>query len=238
MSPSSPVRAVWHPSVRPADLGSSAFASAATVAKLSPTPFSTLLHPAQHQRRDKDSGLLTPPDSCTPPSSPPAMPSTSSPSLPLDPSLSPEFNRAISLSLSSALASATHAEQVNSAKLLSVSQLQDYDQFRGMVAGAHLRAMNLARSPLDAIVSQGAARGTRREVGAIDRAGVNDGARWVDDFGTGVGRGKEARLDEQRSAELLRESRTFQAAAKQPTTRQTQQSTHPLSACTVRSQQC
>ena len=156
------------------------------------------------------------------------MPSSASSSLPLDPSLSPEFNRAIALSLSSALASATHAEQVNSAKLLSVSQLQDYDQFKGMVAGAHLRAMNLAYSPLDAIVSQGGARGTRREVGAVDGGGASDGAEWMEQLGRGFTGGKEARLNEQRSAELLRESRAGTAAAKQPTTRQKRHSLSPL----------
>ena len=153
------------------------------------------------------------------------MPSSPSPSsLPLDPSLSPEFNRAISLSLSSALASATHAEQVNSAKLLSVSQLHNYDQFRGMVAGAHLRAMNLSNSPLDAIVSQAGARGTRTEVGAVDGGGGSDAAAWMVEVGRGAMRGKEARLSERRSEELLQESRTATAAAQQPTTRQQHES--------------
>lgn len=131
-------------------------------------------------------------------------------SLPLTPSLTPEFNRAISQSFSSALASATHSDQVNSAKLFSVAQHHDYDQFKGMVAGAHLKAMNLTDCPLDALVT---ARGVRTEVG---QEGVT-GKGWKDDYRSGGENRKEARLNQARSEELMQETITT-TAHQQPRT--------------------
>ena len=133
------------------------------------------------------------------------------PSQPAEPCLTAELNRQLSLSLVSALAAENAGSQLNTAKLRSVSQLDSYDAFKSMVAGAHLKGMNLAQQPLDGIVAA-SSRAARKETGAAE-AVTADSRRNALQFGA-PGR-REEQLSRQRSEELLQETRR-KAAQQQP----------------------
>jgi hypothetical protein len=134
------------------------------------------------------------------------------PSLPDDVYLTAEMNRQLSLALVSALAAESQSSQVNTAKLRSVSQLDSYDAFKSMVAGAHLKGMNLAQQPLDSIVAA-SSRAAKRETGAAEDSTAASRRSALLQL-SAPGR-REEELSRQRGEELLEEARR-KAAHQQP----------------------
>ena len=132
-------------------------------------------------------------------------------SLPLDGSLSPQLTGQLALQLAAALAADTHNEQVNSAKLRSVGQLHDYDQFKGMVAGAHLQGVNLTQQPLDTIAAHRGRTVVREEGSAAEQTRL---------LQHGLGRVslREQQVNAARQRELLAETQRNVIAHKQPAT--------------------
>ena len=135
-----------------------------------------------------------------------------SPSLSFDDStLSPMLNDQLALQLAAALATDTRNEQVNSAKLRSVGQLHDYDQFKGMVAGAHLQGMDLTHQPLDTIAAG-------RSKAVVREEGVSGGQMRTLEYGVGRLSVKEQQGNLARQQELLAETIRNASAHKQPAT--------------------
>ena len=148
--------------------------------------------------------------------------------LPLDAStLSPQLTDQLTSQLAAALAADTHNEQVNSAKLRSVGQQHDYDQFRGMVAGAHLHGINLTQQPLDTIAAGRGRTAVREEGGALDHTRLLE-------YGVGRLSVREQQSNMARQQELLAETQRNATQHKQPATGQPH-STHnwPLRTCSV-----
>ena len=138
--------------------------------------------------------------------------SLSSSSLPLDGStLSPQLHDQLTLQLAAALATDTRNEQVNSAKLRSVGQMHDYDQFKGMVAGAHLQGVDLTHTPLDSIAAGRGKAVVREECSAGGQV------RALDHI---MGRlsVKEQQSNKALQQELLAETQRNVGAHKQPAT--------------------
>ena len=142
-------------------------------------------------------------------------------SLPLDGTLSPQLTDQLALQLTAALAAETHNEQVNSAKLRSVGQQHDYDQFKGMVAGAHLHGINLTQQPLDTIAA-GRGRTVEREAGSGH--GLAKGLDW--DMGRLSVREQQDNIARQQ--ELLAETQRNASAHKQPSTGQPHPTLSPV----------
>lgn len=133
--------------------------------------------------------------------------------LPLAGNLSPQLTDQLALQLSAALASETHNEQVNSAKLRSVGQQHDYDQFKGMVAAAHLQGVNLTQQPLDTIAS-GRGKTVVREEGSAQAQ------TRVLEYAMGKLSMREQQSNTARQQELLAETQRNASAHKQPATGQ------------------
>ena len=141
-------------------------------------------------------------------------------SLPLDGALSPHMSSALSVQLAAALAADAHSEQVNSAKLRSVDQQHDYEQFKGMVAGAHLQGVNFTQQPLDSIAAAQGKTAVREEGGAgAQTRGLEHAMGRVSL--------KEQRDNEARQRELLAETQRNVGAHKQPSTGQCASDSQP-----------
>jgi len=79
--------------------------------------------------------------------------STAAEAAALLPNHSDQLAAELSAHLQSALASDTHYQQVNDAKLRGMSQQVGWDQFHGMVLTAHLQPVNLRNEPIDQLAS-------------------------------------------------------------------------------------
>ena len=123
--------------------------------------------------------------------------------------ISPQLTDQLALQLTAALAADAHNEQVNSAKLRSVGQHHDYDQFKGMVAGAHLHDVNLAQQPLDTIAAG------RGKTAVREEGGVGEHTRRLD-FGMGKLSVREQQGNVARQRDLLAETQRNASEHRQP----------------------
>ena len=134
--------------------------------------------------------------------------------------LAPQLTDQLTLQLAAALAADTHNEQVNSAKLRSVGQQHDYDQFKSMVAAAHLQGVDLRQQPLAAIATGRGRTAVREEGSAGEQTRVLE-------YGMGKLSVREQQINTARQRELLAETQRNISAHKQPATGQPQPTQMP-----------